>query len=146
MLTPMNRIFYFPAMVFACLVLSAFQTPQQRRGTYTQAQIEQFIQEVYQDQAQAMAAAGSARRQDFEAFLSRVRVEAHPELKGKKFKLLASVPLVVKYNPSLAVPKIFSEATFNPLAYRFDMFAQHRQTYRADQSDYLIIIDPVNQP
>ncbi|SCY07032.1 hypothetical protein [Flavobacterium caeni] len=113
-------------------------------GPYTAAQFEGFVREVFADQADALVFSNpSNRRALLEDFLSRVAVENHPELKGKKFALLSELALQNKYNKGLSRDAVCDPKTFNPLKYHFPMSSKKREIYRFDNTDFLIIINPV---
>ncbi len=58
-----------------------------------------------------------------------------------KISLLSEVPIFDIYNSKLRRP-IFRKNDFNPLLYNFNFFSKTKQIYRADNTNYLILIKP----
>ena len=111
---------------------------------YTEIQMEQFIREVYADQADLLVfKSKSDRFKLLTSFLQRVEVGEFREFSGKKFRLLSEIELLNKYNPSLQRDAAFDPKTFNPLKYKFPMLSRTKEVFRVDSTDYLIIIEAV---
>jgi len=55
--------------------------------------------------------------------------------------LLSNVPIFNIYNHKLNRP-VFNRNNFNPLLYNFNFFSKTKQIYRADNTNYLIVIKP----
>lgn len=142
--TLMKRIFTHTALLVLLFCASAFKSPETDCATYSKTQIESFIREVFGAQADELVFNNHSNRlQLIENFLKRVNVSQHPELAGKKFKLLSSVALQNKYNPAMTRDLVYNAATFNPLKYHFPMASRQREVFRIDNSDFLIIIEPI---
>ncbi|MFT3796662.1 hypothetical protein [Flavobacterium sp.] len=140
----MKRTFTHTALLILLFIASAFQVPETEGPPYTKAQIESFVREVFGNQADALVLKdNSPRLQLIQNFLGRVAVLHKPELAGKKFKLLSSVALQNKYNPTMTRDQVYHAATFNPLKYNLPMASKQREVFRIDHSDYLIIIEPL---
>ena len=58
-----------------------------------------------------------------------------------KISLLSNVAIFDIYNSKLRRP-IFRKNDFNPLLYNFNFFSKTKQIYRADNTNYLIVIKP----
>lgn len=112
--------------------------------TYSNQQIEKFVREVFVEHADELVLnSKSSRLKLFKEFLSRFEIEYHPEYRGKGFKNLAEVDLNNKYNKNLKRDLVMDVETFNPLKYHFQMFSKKRQFFRFKDTDYIIIIDPI---
>lgn len=140
----MKRIFTHTALLVLLFCASAFHTPETGGVPYSKTQIESFIREVFGSQSDALVFNGNSNRlQLIENFLVRVKVSHHPEMTGKKFKLLSTVALQNKYNPTMTRDLVYNAATFNPLKYKLPMASRQREVFRFDHSHYLIIIEPI---
>lgn len=138
----MKRYIFSFAALLLLFNVSAFRSFEP--SGYTKAQIETFIREVFADQADVLVLqSNSTRLHDIEDFLARVQVVHKPEYKGKKFALLSTVGLVNKYNQGLMRDAVCNPATFNPLKYHFPIASKSKKIYRFDNTDYLIIIQPI---
>lgn len=121
-----------------------FQIAQPSTNKYTKAQTEAFIREVFAGQADALVfQSNTSRLQLIEDFLSRVEVRNKPEYAGKDYRLLSAMALQNKYNPALARDVSYNPATFNPLKYNFPMASKSKEIYRFDNTNYVIIIQPI---
>lgn len=113
-------------------------------GTYSDRQIKEFVKEVFGSHSDDLVFnSKSSRLKLFKNFLSRFKIELHPEYKGKNFNTLSEVELNDKYNKNLKRDVKMDVSSFNPLKYNFQMFSKKRQFFRFKNSDYIIIIDPV---
>jgi len=114
---------------------------------YSNAQIEAFIREVFQSNADQLVFQdkSSGRLEMITEFLNkRFDIQYRPEYTGKKFDLLSSVELSNKYNPNLKRDySITKTDLFNPLKYNFPMHSKNQMMYRIDNTDYIIIILPI---
>ncbi len=65
----------------------------------------------------------------------------------EKFPALSSFPLMNKLNPTLQGADLenFDLETFNPLAYKFEFFYDKVQVMRIDNTNYIMIVDPITQ-
>lgn len=121
-------------------LLLAFQTIP----GYTGAQIEQFVREVFGTHADALVLKSSSdRKAIIENFLSRVKFVHAAGYAQKKFENLSRIELQNKYNSGIRRDSVFDPASFNPLKYRFAMHSPHKQIYRIDGTQWLIIINPI---
>jgi len=55
--------------------------------------------------------------------------------------LLSNIPTFDIYNQKLNRP-IFNKNDFNPLLYNFNFFLKTKQTYRVDNTNFLVVIKP----
>lgn len=111
---------------------------------YSDKQIEAFVREVFLDKANELVFNNKSKRLELiKSFLSRFDVQYRPEYSGKKFKNLLEVNLNNKYNTSLVRDLSFIETTFNPLKYNFEMMSKKKQIFRFNNSDYIIVITPI---
>ena len=141
-------------VVFVCaFVLSSFDTTTangiplygaQKKQSYTDLKTEQFIREVFADEADNILKDKQSKRYVMIAgFLQRVEISNLPEYHKKKIKLLSTVGIVTDYNPNLKMDLIFNPDAFNPLKYNFAMSSKKPQVYRFDNTDYIIVINPI---
>lgn len=137
----MKRVLQILLALPVLLCLLSFESPN--TALYSKSQIDQFIREVFFDQAETLVFNNPMRLDLIEDFLARVEVRHAPEYAGKKFNLLSKVALQNKYNPNLVREAIFNPETFNPLKYRLPMTSKEREVVRVDETDYLIIIQPL---
>jgi len=118
----------------------------QNKTLYSKEQIEANIREVFSDQADALVYGKSTQRLKLITdFFNRITIKFAPEYHGKKFKLLSSLDLLNKYNPNLKRESVFDPEHFNALKYQFDIASKDKQVYRADGTDYIIIVSPLNR-
>lgn len=63
----------------------------------------------------------------------------------EKYPALSSYPLMNKNNPSLegADFEDFDLQTFNPLVYHFEFFSDKTQVMRIDNTNYIMIVNPI---
>lgn len=132
------------SILFVVLLSSFYGFAQPSAGHYTKAQTEAFIREVFAGQADALVfKSNTSRLQLIEDFLSRVAVQHKPEYAGKNYRLLSAMALQDKYNPALSRDVSYNPDNFNPLKYNFPMASKAKEIYRFDNTDYVIIIQPI---
>ncbi len=138
----MAKTLYY-ILLFTCFVgFSSFYTTIDQT-TYTRQQIENFIKEVFADQADALVfKSASSRFELIENFLHRFKIINQPDFTEKHYPLLSSLALVNKYNPKLSRDVLVNPNTFNPLKYHFPMSSTKKEIFRVDHTDYLIVIAP----
>lgn len=125
-------------------VLGLNASRAQDKSLYSQRQIENHIREVFADQADSLVFGKSPQRLKLiTSFFNRTSIKSVPEHRGKKFKLLSSLPLVDKYNHKLKRDANFNPETFNPLKYEFNIASKEKQIFRVDRTDYIIIVSPL---
>lgn len=125
----------FPASAFA----QKSQAP-----VYTKEQIQAFIREVYQGQADQLFFGADHHRLDMVTdFLHRIQYLPISNSLQKKIPLLSELEFNNKDNPALTKDVVFDPKTFNPLKYGFTMAARTQLLVRVDHSDYIISIKPV---
>ncbi|WP_313808329.1 hypothetical protein [Flavobacterium sp.] len=135
----MKKILFVVALLF-CLLSNA----QNQTNSYSSKQIEVFIKEVFGDSADELVFKSETDRlQLITDFFSRVEVKYVPELRGKGFKSLDDVKLSNKYNSGLKRDVNVNLSTFNPLKYDVSMLPKEREIYRIGNTDYILIIKPV---
>lgn len=116
-----------------------------QKARYTNQQIEFFIREVFQDQADVLVLkSDSGRLEMITNFLNRFEIVERPDLKGKKIDLLSTIQLQSKYNVKLTRDTFVNPSTFNPLKYNFEMFSKKVLLYRVDNTNFIIKISPKN--
>lgn len=141
-------------MIFTLLVLSSFNSKNaffdnNERDTYeikkySDKQIEGFVREVFLNEADKLVFNNSSRRLElFKNFLSRFDIQLHPEYKGKGFKNLSEIGLNDKFNKNLTRDEFMNVEKFNPLKYDFEMFSKKKQFFRFKNTDYIIVIEPI---
>ena len=74
---------------------------------------------------------------------NRIRYTQVAQEPNEKYTKLSSRGLLNKNNPSMTRDQTFNEGTFNPLKYDLNFYAKTTQIYRIDNSNYLIVIDPM---
>ena len=150
----MKKPFLYVVLLVCALVLSSFDkmantaiplaNGSQKEQPYTDARTEQFIREVFADEADNILKDRQSRRYVMiTGFLKRVEIKNSPEYRKKKMKLLSTLAVVTDYNPSLKTDLIFNAESFNPLKYNFAMSSKKAQAYRFDNTDYIIVIHPI---
>ncbi|RXR15961.1 hypothetical protein EQG63_12100 [Flavobacterium amnicola] len=116
-----------------------------QKARYTNQQIEFFVREVFQDQADVLVLkSNTGRLEMITNFLNRFEIVQRPDLKGKKIDLLSTIQLQSKYNQKLTRDAFVNPSTFNPLKYNFEMFSKKVLLYRVDNTDFIIKILPTN--
>ena len=127
-------------LIIFFLVLTNFIYAQQSENKkFT----DNCIQEVYQDQADAMVFNHPSQRYNiYKDFLKSFSVEYHPELATKKITSTDDLALNNEYNPNLKHDSTYNPDTFNPIKYVFPFITHTPKVFRVAQTDYIIIISP----
>ena len=116
-----------------------------QKARYTNQQIEFFVREVFQDQADVLVLkSDSGRLEIITNFLNRFEIVERPDLKGKKINLLSTIQLQSKYNSKLTRDTFVTPSTFNPLKYNFEMHSKKVLLYRVDNTNFIIKTLPTN--
>jgi len=116
-----------------------------QKTRYTNQQIELFIREVFQDQADILVLkSDSGRLEMMKNFLNRVEVDQRADLRKKEIPLLSVLKLNNKFNSNLKMDTYYNPNTFNPLKYHFNMSSKEIQLYRIDNTDFIIRVLPIN--
>lgn len=154
----MKLLLFNTLTLFLC-VQSIFFNQEQKKNTidrvkienfdqktkYTNQQVEFFIREVFQAQAEALVLkSNSGRLEMINNFLNRFEIVERPDLRGKKINLLSTIKLETKYNSKLTRDTFVNPSNFNPLKYNFDMSSKKVLLYRVDNTDFIIKISPKN--
>ena len=139
----MNKFLLYELVFVLFVSFCSFQNTNTQTA-YTREQITTFIREVFVDQADVLVLnSTSGRFELIEKFLYRFKMVNQPQYAEKKYPLLSSLPLLNKYNPNLSRDRIVNPNTFNPLKYHFPMVSKKKEIYRVDNTDYVIIIEPI---
>ncbi len=125
---------------YAVSTANAQESPRYKTTQF----IEICIQEVFQDQSDALVLnSNSSRLGMITDFLQNdVHVLYMPSLQDKYFETLASVGLNNKYNNALVADTAYNPATFNPLKYNLPMHSTVKKMYRIADTDYILTIYP----
>jgi hypothetical protein len=128
------------------LLLGLCMTAQAQKTVYTfQAhQVDNFINEVYGDQAQTMIFSNKQRYQTLrKLILERMQIIRQAEIRDKKYPKISEVGILNMYNKELKHDGFFNKNTFNPLKYNLEFFDRNGlRAYRIDNTEYLLIIQP----
>jgi len=115
----------------------------QQKEKDSQKSLHNCIQEVYQDQADAMVFNHPSQRFNiYKDFYKNVFVEYRPELATKKITSTDDLALNNEYNSNLKHDSTYNSNTFNPIKYEFPFIAHTPQLFRIAQTDYIVIISP----
>ncbi|MBW3518212.1 hypothetical protein [Flavobacterium sp. NKUCC04_CG] len=111
----------------------------------TAAVIDPRIQEVYRDNMKLLAS-DPWRVKALERLLTeRIEIiEVAPSADEKDVKL-STMPLFNKYNRNLRRDEAFDINNFNVLKYDLNFFANFRISYRIDNTNYIIKINPTSK-
>lgn len=111
----------------------------------TTAVIDPRIQEVYRDNMKLLAS-DPWRVKALERLLAeRIEIiEVAPSADEKDVKL-STMPLFNKYNRNLRRDEAFDINNFNVLKYDLNFFANFRISYRIDNTNYIIKINPTSK-
>jgi len=129
---------------FLFTIYSFSQTPP--KNNFTDNEINDFIIEVFQDQATSLVFNTETYRYKLikTFFKDKYFIEYKPEYTGKKFELLSTLGINNKYNKNLIIDTYYNPNTFNPLKYKFPLSSNSRKMYRIDNTDYIISIKTLN--
>jgi hypothetical protein len=111
----------------------------------TDKEMQQII-EVYGAHAEEDILSKPQRLKDVKHILrNRVVIVEHPGKDLSSFTNLSTVPLFNYYNKGLSRDASYNASTFNPLKYQFNFYSREgSETYRFDNSQYLVIIKSQN--
>ncbi|PTX61187.1 hypothetical protein C8N46_105344 [Kordia periserrulae] len=107
-------------------------------------QVDNFINEVYGDQAQKVIFSNKNLYRTFKKLiLERMEIVRKSEMKGKKVPKITENGMFDTYNSNVSHDDFFDVNNFNPLKYKLVFFdASSYQVYEIDNTDYLLIIKP----
>jgi len=107
-------------------------------------QVDNFINEVYGDQAQKLVFSNQQRYQTLKKLIvDRMQIVKQADLQGKNYTKLSEVGMLTMYNKNLKHDSFFNKSTFNPLKYNLEFFdISGIRVYRIDNTEYLLIIQP----
>jgi hypothetical protein len=107
-------------------------------------QVDNFINEVYGDQAQKVIFSNKNLYGTFKKLiLERMEIVRKSEMKGKKVPKITAQGMFDTYNSNVSHDAYFDVNNFNPLKYKLVFFdASSYQVYEIDNTDYLLIIKP----
>ncbi len=139
---------YFQFIIIAFIFLFATLSFSQvkLKTTFTEREINDFIIEVFQDQATHLVFNPRSKRMKLitDFFNKQFSVEYSPQYSGKKFKQVSDLGLNNKYNKSLVLDRNYNPRTFNPLKYKFPLSSKSKEMYRVGHTNYIISIKPMN--
>ncbi|WP_343747489.1 hypothetical protein [Fluviicola sp.] len=77
----------------------------------------------------------------------RIEYQLAPPDENEKYPLLSSMPLLTKMNPGVhgADFQNFDLNTFNPLVYNLEFFSDKTQVFRIDNTNYIMIVKPIQR-
>ncbi len=116
------------------------------KGIHSDEFIKNCITEIFQDKTTDLVYNNNSYRYTLLTnFLKKqVVVEYRPEYQGKNFKSTKSLPLNNKYNASIQRDYSYQKGSFNPLKYAISMTPNKKIIYRIADSDYIMIVYPIN--
>jgi len=116
------------------------------KKTFTNNEINDFVIEVFQDEAAELVFNPSSKRMKLitNFFNKQLSIEFSPEYSGKKFKLVSDLGLNNKYNKNLQSDHSYDPRVFNPLKYKFPLSSRSKKMYRIGRTDYIITINKLN--
>lgn len=102
------------------------------------------IQEVFADKTQDLVMNDPIRLSFLTDLIeNRVKVIEMPVNGGKEVYIkLSTIPLVNKYNTTLARDITIDPTNFNPLKYDLNFSSKKTEVYRIDNTNYIIVIQP----
>lgn len=82
-----------------------------------------------------------------ELLTERITFMQTPQNTDEKYPALSSYPLMNKINPAVHGVEFedFDLQAFNPLVYKFDFFSDKTQVMRIDNTDYIMIVNPITR-
>ncbi len=108
-------------------------------------QVNSKIQEVYGDKYQELVTNDPEHLQFLNDIVTnRIKIIESPYDSQEKYKKLSEVALLNKYNSALTRDMVFDPLTFNPLKYDMVFSSKLPVVYRVDNTNYLIMIQPLN--
>ncbi|MFK7749562.1 MAG: hypothetical protein AB8B65_14295 [Kordia sp.] len=136
----MRKIYVCMMFLFLGLCMNA----QTKNETYKfkEHQVDNFIKEVYGDQAQKLIFSNKQRYQTLRKLIvERMKIVKQPKIRGKESPNITAEGMLTTYNKNLKHDG-FNKATFNPLKYNIQFFDIATRAYRIDNTEYLLIIQP----
>jgi len=141
-MTIMRKIYVCMMFLFIGLCMNA----QTQRDSYKfkEHQVDNFIKEVYGDQAQKLVFSNQKRYQTLRKLIvERMQIVRQADVRGKKYPKITNGGMLTMYNKNLKHEGFTSKSTFNPLKYNLEFFDINRlRVYRIDNTEYLLIIQP----
>ena len=139
---------YFQFIIIAFIFLFATLSFSQvkLKTTFTEREINDFIIEVFQDQATHLVFNPGSKRMKLitNFFNKQFSIEYSTQYFGKKFKKVSDLGLNNKYNKSLVLDRNYNPRTFNPLKYKFPLSSKSKEMYRVGNTNYIITIKTLN--
>lgn len=77
----------------------------------------------------------------------RIEYRVTSQDQNEKYPLLSSMPLASKTNAAIQGANFqnFNVNTFNPLVYNLEFFSDKTQVFRIDNTDYILIVKPIQR-
>jgi len=138
--------FQFIIVPLAFLFVTLSFSQGKLKTTFTETEINDFIIEVFQDEATHLVFNSHSKRMVLITnFLNKqFTISYSPEYSGKKFKQISSLGINNKYNKKLQLDQNYNPQTFNPLKYNFPLGSRFKEMYRIGHTNYIISIEPFN--
>lgn len=128
------------------LFLGLCMTAQTKNDHYNfqEHQVDNFINEVYGDQAQKIVFSNKNLYGAFKKLiLERMKIARASEIQGKKVPKITEEGMFNTYISGLQHDVSFNINNFNPLKYKLAFFdASSVRIYTIDNTDYVLIIQP----
>jgi len=128
------------------LFLGLCMTAQTKNDHYNfqEHQVDNFIKEVYGDQAQKIVFSNKNLYSAFKKLLlERMQIVRQAEIQGKKVPKITEEGMFDTYISGLQHDTSFNVNNFNPLKYKLVFFDVNAlKVYRIDNTDYVLIIQP----
>ncbi|WP_420574521.1 hypothetical protein [Kordia sp.] len=137
----MRKIYVCMMFLFLGLCLNA-QTERDYHN-FKNHQVDNFINEVYGDQAQKMIFSNQKRYDALKKLIvERMQIIRQPKIRDKVYPKITERGMLDMYNKNLKHDSFFNKSTFNPLKYNIEFFDIKARAYRIDNTEYLLIIQP----
>lgn len=141
----MRKFYVCIMLLFSCVLMNA--QSKNNQYSFKENQVDTFIKEVYQDQAQKVVYSNAAWYKSLKKLIvERLKIVKQAPVQGKKYPKLTEMGMLDTYNQSLKHDPVFNKNTFNPLKYNLEYFARSLKVYRIDNTDYLLMILPQTNP
>ncbi|WP_162820116.1 hypothetical protein [Kordia sp. SMS9] len=138
----MRKIYVCMLFLFLGLCINA----QTYKDSYKfkEHQVDNFINEVYGDQAQKVIFSNKNLYTAFKKLiLERMEIARKSKVQGKKLPKITAQGMLDTYNSDLKHDFSFHINNFNPLKYKLVFFdANSFRMYEIDNTDYILIIRP----
>ncbi|MBC8756100.1 hypothetical protein H2O64_15590 [Kordia sp. YSTF-M3] len=134
----------YVCMMFLFLGLCMTAQTKNVHYNFQEHQVDNFINEVYGDQAQKLIFSNQNLYRAFKKLiLERMQIVRKSEIQGKKVPKITDQGMFDTYTSGLQHDAAFNISNFNPLKYKLAFFdaASHRM-YSIDNTDYILIIQP----